>query len=589
MTTPADAPDGVRALEGAWADACLSAALVAIDPPGLGGVRLTARHGPVRDRWLEGLKALWPGDQPLRRMPATVPEDRLLGGLDLGATLAAGRPVAAPGLIAEAHGGALLLPMAERADPRVVCHLATALDEGRLTVERDGMAQVLPTRIGVIALDERGPDDPGVLDALSDRLALQVDLDDLPLALATPFPYGAAAIAAARAQAVAGLASPADAAIEALTSTAAALGIGSLRAPILAVRTARALMALFGSAMPTETATEIAARLVLAPRAQRLPAETAEQPDESPPPPPPNPGEGEDTSPGTEDGPLADRILEATLAALPPGVLARLAMAGRPAQPTSAGRAGAEVRSGQRGRPIGARPGRIGAGRVDVVSTLQAAAPWQRLRAAPADRIAVRTDDIRLRRHKSRSPTASIFLVDASGSAAAARLAEAKGAVELLLAEAYVRRDRVALIAFRGEGAEMLLPPTAAPALAKRRLAALPGGGGTPLAAGLAAGHALADRLRRDGIAPALLVLTDGRANIALSGKPGRADAMADALAVADAVRRDGITALLIDTSPRPRPEARTLAERLGAGYLPLPRADAAALRQAATASRPAA
>ncbi len=91
------------------------------------------------------------------------------------------------------------------------------------------------------------------------------------------------------------------------------------------------------------------------------------------------------------------------------------------------------------------------------------------------------------------------------------RLGEAKGAVEMLLADCYVRRDEVALIAFRGAGADLLLPATRSLTRAKRSLAALPGGGGTPLASGLAAAESLAEEVRRKGRTPTLVVITDGR------------------------------------------------------------------------------
>lgn len=138
----------------------------------------------------------------------------------------------------------------------------------------------------------------------------------------------------------------------------------------------------------------------------------------------------------------------------------------------------------------------------------------------------VRRDDLRIRILKQRTETTTVFCVDASGSAALERLAEAKGAVELLLAEAYVRRDRVALVAFRGTGAELVLPPTRSLTRAKRGLSGLPGGGGTPLAAGIDAAVAVALGVRRGGSRPAIVLLTDGRANVARSGEgdgPGRA------------------------------------------------------------------
>jgi magnesium chelatase subunit D len=188
---------------------------------------------------------------------------------------------------------------------------------------------------------------------------------------------------------------------------------------------------------------------------------------------------------------------------------------------------GALAPTNRRGRPIGTRRGEPGPGvRLNVVETLRAAAPWQPLRrreagAAPT-RVQVRRDDFRITRFKQRNESAAIFVVDASGSAALHRLAEAKGAVELLLADCYTRRDHVALIAFRNKTAELLLPPTRSLTRAKNSIMGLPGGGGTPLAAGLDAALALAEAVKRRGQSPAVVLLTDGRANIARDGTPGR-------------------------------------------------------------------
>ena len=174
-----------------------------------------------------------------------------------------------------------------------------------------------------------------------------------------------------------------------------------------------------------------------------------------------------------------------------------------------------------------------------------------------------------------------MFVVDASGSAALHRLAEAKGAVELMLADCYVRRDSVALIAFRGKTAELLLAPTRSLARAKRNLASLPGGGGTPLASAVEAAVGLGIELRRKGQTPSVVFLTDGRANVGRNGQGGRPRAMEDAVAAARALRLANLAALIIDTSPQPKPEARMLANEMGASYLPLPHADAASMSEA--------
>jgi magnesium chelatase subunit D len=226
-----------------------------------------------------------------------------------------------------------------------------------------------------------------------------------------------------------------------------------------------------------------------------------------------------------------------------------------------------------------------GGARLHLIDTLRAAAPWQRLRRAHArpgaPPILVRPDDFHLRRHEQKRSTTTIFALDASGSSALYRLAEAKGAVELLLAECYVRRDQVAVLAFRGAAAEVILPPTRSLVRAKRGLAGLPGGGGTPLAAGLDAAAALALRVRRAGGTPVVVVLTDGRANVGRDGLGGRARAQDEALAAARALRAQGGSVIVIDTSVRPEPAARALALAAGARYLALPQANAAALARA--------
>lgn len=200
-------------------------------------------------------------------------------------------------------------------------------------------------------------------------------------------------------------------------------------------------------------------------------------------------------------------------------------------------------------------------------------------------RIQIRRDDFRVTRRVQRGETLTIFVVDASGSAALHRLAEAKGAVEHLLAECYVRRDQVALLAFRQHGAEVLLPPTRSLVRAKRCLAALPGGGGTPLAAGLDAAAALADSARRKDLTPVVVVMTDGRANISRDGGVDRDRAEAEALAAARRLRGDGVASLLVDISPRARPQAKQLATELAAVYLSLPYADAPMLSGAIQAN----
>lgn len=596
------------------ADAALAAALLAVDPAGLGGLHLCAGAGPERDAWLALLRRLMPAGSPWQRVPLHAGESALLGGLDLAATLQAARPVLQPGLLARADGGTLLLGSAERTPTLVASLLASVLDHGEIRLQRDGLSQRQPTRWLLVALDETvlesdRPED--VLPAaLSERLALHLDLRSTrpgPPGEAPPTDAAAdwthADVAAARLR-LPGVELPDDC-LQALCATALVWGVASLRAPLMAVRVARAAAALDGSRTVTQTHAEIAARLVLAHRATRCPPEatepdaSAEQPEaeagepqdndhspqDTPPPNPDDPAtESADNAPDpSARDPMQERLVEAVRAVLPAGLLAALQAGTLAGQPPSrgSGQAGAVLRNTPRGRPMGTRRGDPGRGqRLHVLDTLRAAAPWQTLRRPPGgpERLRVRRDDFHVVRHRQHRPTTTVFVVDASGSAALHRLAEAKGAVELLLADCYVRRDRVAVLAFRGQQAEVLLPPTRSLARARRELAALPGGGGTPLAAAIDAARTLALQLQRSGDTPVLVFLTDGRANIAHDGTPGRAQAGADALTQAALLRATGLTALLIDTSPQPADAARSVAQGMGARYVPLPHAGATGL-----------
>lgn len=231
-------------------------------------------------------------------------------------------------------------------------------------------------------------------------------------------------------------------------------------------------------------------------------------------------------------------------------------------------------------------PGTTGGLGLDRIASAQPAPSSPLVGALPEDRrLHIRPSDLRIRRHQERTERVIIFAVDASGSAALARLAEAKGAVELLLARAYARRDHVALIAFRGTEAEVMLPPTRSLVQTKRRLSGLPGGGGTPLAAALKLAAETATRARSRGLTPVLVLLTDGRANIALDGAAGRERAEADAAQMARLWRGTGAASVVIDTATRPEAGLKRLSQSLGGVYLPLPRADAARMSTALEAA----
>ncbi|ABD53063.1 magnesium chelatase subunit D [Jannaschia sp. CCS1] len=556
--------------EGRWQGVNLAVACLALDPAALGGFWVRARVGPVRDQLENGLKTALQG-LSLRRIAPTMPDDALFGGIDLAATLDTGVLTETRGLLADP--GVLLLPMAERVEPGLAGRLAGALDAGR--------------GLSIIAFDEGAEPGERAPDALLDRLAIHIDLTDHALSDAPGLAIDLDALTEARARLP--LISTPDTAIAELAEVAARLGILSLRAPLQALAVARASAALSGADEIEDADLLTAVELVLAPRATRMP-EAPEDTQDDPPPPPDDttPDRPEDEIEEQLDLPPADILLEAARAMLPPDLLARLAP-GKAARAAKATGSGAAKTGNRRGRPLPPRVGRMGGNaRVDLVATLRAAAPWQKIRqdiTGVTDRVHVRMSDIRIRRFKEASDRAIIFVVDASGSSAMARLAEAKGAVELLLAEAYSRRDHVALVAFRGDGAEVLLPPTRSLVQTKRRLASLPGGGGSPLAAGLRAALHLAALAKGKGMTPSVALLTDGRANVDLTGTANRTTAAEDASNMARAIRSEGYPGLVIDTGQRPTRGLDALAREMGAPYLPLPRADSRNLSRAVDAA----
>jgi magnesium chelatase subunit D len=577
-------------------DAALAACLFAIDPVGLGGMVIRSRIGPARDLFVAQCRALLPGTMPVRRLPTHITDDRLLGGLDLALSLRAGSRIAASGLLAEVDGGVVVIPMAERLDRALVGKLAASLDRGVVSVARDGVMSECDARFGVIALDEGIGEDEATPEALCDRLAFKLDESMLNDAFAWPT---VRAIATARRR-LSRVALRDETAI-ALCRTADALGIASLRAPILALRAARAAAALAGRRTISEADAILAARLILAPRATTLPAPDQQPKPEPQPEPqaadadPPPQAQPDDQPPDqtkTDSTPqeLADRVLDATRTALPLDLLAALALLGGAPRATPAASGKANIAAGgMRGRPAGVRPGRPGNGaRLALIDTLRAAAPMQTLRrrdrGGPGPRVLVRAEDFRIKRYIAPVRAVAIFAVDASGSSALNRLAEAKGAIQLLLADCYVRRDQVALIAFRNRTAEILLPPTGALARARRSLASLPGGGATPLALGIDAARDMALAERRRGARPLIVILTDGGANIGRDGKPGREAAGRDARAAAQTCAAAGLATMVIDTAPRRNPFAAELARLMVGRYLPLPFADATALSHAVRA-----
>ena len=569
-----------------WRDALLAIRIAALGGDAIGGIWVKARAGGAREIFLERLRAAYPVPCPWVRLSATATPDTLRGGIDLSASATAGRLVTQRGLLAKAADGVLLIPMAERLEPATAAIIAGCMDRGQ-------------DRFTVVALDESAEPEESLPPALANRLGLHVDLgpvswrdaeaaDDITETTGAPdwrhCPLD-------------------DSLLRLLAKTAESVGHRSL--PVL--RHLALVARIHAVLMRRERATteDVLAtlRLCLGLRPdpqqkqpqqeqsqQAPPPEQTQQAPDSPPAPADEAPETEPTGPSDID-PASEWLSEAEAGSI--DGLPAFGVAERSSAPRSrAGKAGAQQKNARRGRPFGvtASPPYPDA-RPDLMATLRTAAPWQRLRRLNRDaslatpRLLIRSEDFRYRRLRHAAPSTAIFLVDASGSTALERLGETKGAIEQLLARCYVRRDEVALVAFRGKEASIILPPTRSLTLAKRTLSGLPGGGPTPLVSGLDTGFGLAQSVRRQGGTPILVLLTDGSGNIARDGSPNRALARQQLDHAAALYRGHRLKTICIDIARRPREQVAALAADLGADHHVLRHASASTLSDVVYAS----
>ena len=573
----------------------LALLLLAVEPR-LRGVAFAGPAGSGKSALLHGLAALLPG-LPFEMLPLGSDEEALLGGLDLEATLARGARVVRHGLLARADGGLLAAEDCNLLPEGTVNLLLGALDAGEVRIEREGLSLRSPCRLRLVATFDPAEGPPRA--HLLDRIGLIVPLPRL-------------APAGARSEIVRRHLSPAadlweeDLAVlrdvvavartslgdirlsepqaRELAAAAVALGVQGHRADLFAQLTARASAALALRDAVQREDLELAVRLVLVPRATQQPTAPPTDPPATEPP-PQSSQDTPDTPPDPPTEPPADGDVELTeevLAALAidlPDVLATL-----PFRSARGGRSGSRGSTdGTRGRHVTSVPGTPREGRLDVIATLRAAARWQRLRPRGARRVAIRAEDLRIKRFRDKAGALFLFAVDASGSMALNRMRQAKGAVHALLERAYVNRDRVALMSFRGQGAELLLPPTGSVELLRRAVDQIPTGGGTPLAATLVAALEVAQQARRRGLHNVVLVLlTDARANVGL--KADRAGVEDELRQLALLTAASGLRALVIDTqrSYLSQGSAQKLAAWLGGQYLYLPGASGATIAAAA-------
>jgi magnesium chelatase subunit D len=336
-------------------------------------------------------------------------------------------------------------------------------------------------------------------------------------------------------------------------------------------------------------------------------AESNEAPPEEEPPPPEEPeSEDEESQADTPDAEaeeeqketpdmIEELMMDAIEMELPDNIL-NISLASK--KKTTTGSRG-EALNNKRGRFVRAQPGEMRNNKVALIPTLISAAPWQESRRRDSKMagrsktaLLITKDDVKVKRFRDKSGTLFIFMVDASGSMALNRMRQAKGAVASLLQNAYVHRDQVALISFRGKQAQVLLPPSQSVDRAKRELDVLPTGGGTPLASALYLGWETAKQARTKGISQIMFVLiTDGRGNIGLQAtfdpnaeKAPKEELEKEIESLSLSIQADGVASIVIDTQMNylSRGEAPKLAQKLGGRYFYLPNAKAEQIVEAA-------
>jgi magnesium chelatase subunit D len=564
----------------------------------------------------------------LVELPVGASTDRVSGSLDVARALTEGERAFEPGLLAAAHRGVLYVDEVNLLADHLVDLLLDAAALGVNYVERDGVSVRHPARFLLIgtmnpeegelrpqlldrfglSVEVRGSRDPTErAEVVRRRLAFEAD----PAAFAREYESEDAAVRERIKKARESLARVAlpDRMVTLVAEACARLDVDGLRADIVCAKTAVALAALDGTVEVERDHVRHAALLALSHRRRRGPLEQPglddeeleralgnEPPDDEPPDGPAGGSNGRPPSPNRTRREDAGRPSERPAITPRPGARAggdearfqrdapaperrddpltgfRVAPLGglRDGDGASGRRARGRAETG---RPVGERPHEAGAG-IALLPTLVAAAPHQRARGRAGPSLLLERSDLRSSLLEGRSGALLVFVIDASGSMAARRrMAAVKGAVLALLADAYQRRDLVALIAARGAGADLVLPPTASVEVAAHRLRELRAGGRTPLRAGLDRARQLvrAQRLRGDRRRPVVLLVTDGRAN---AGDHDPADAARRAAA---ALRREGATLAVVDSEQGPVRLGMAAALAEAAGGAPLVPLDALA------------
>jgi magnesium chelatase subunit D len=583
--------------------------------PGLKGVLISSKAGSGKSILARAAREVFQsatnGNPPFVEAPVNTTPDMLLARLDVERTLSNSSMVIEMGLLARADGGLLYADGINLMSGPAINHIAAALESNLVMIEREGISARLPANFALLGTFDRAEGE--VSPAIADRVGLLIeaveeldsgereemirrvlsfDKDETSIIEKYSAETGRAIDAVKRARRLLPRVRIERDEIHNLAAIALRMGVEGNRADIFAVRAMRASAALDGRDRIREEDFQAAIDFVLAPRAKVAPVPPTQEQQRA------EKSEGEEPkrrSPDTQEFEASERknrhqnvaefMIEPRDGAIPEiqGMLKR----NKGRRPTLGKRA--DSINERAGRYIGSTPSNSAGARIAVDATLRAAAPFQKSRRAQnrypdTGPVKIAPRDLRYKRFRRRSGMLFVFVVDASGSMAANRMAQAKGALMRLLEKAYLHRDQVALISFQRSEARVLLEPTRSVAIARRVIEAMPAGGTTPLAAGLMRGLETVRLARLHGAGNAMLILlTDGRANTPLSrdfdeALDPRPVILDELKQVGLALGKEAVASIIVDTKSSflSSGEARVLADAIGAEYLYLPRADAA-------------
>lgn len=534
-------------------------------------------------------------DTPFVQIPLDVLEDRLLGSVDVEKSVKTGETVFEPGLLARAHRGVLYVDDINLLDESISNLLLEALSTGWVTVEREGLSVRHPCRPLLIATFN--PEEVELREHLMDRIGVTLSADALPLTQeerleavnrALEFANSPQKVIDEFAETTEQMQTSIVFAREYLKSLKLAreqvkylceeairAGVQGNRGELFAVEVARAHAALQGNDRVDSDDLKMGVRLSIAPRGTEIQTAPDDEMMAPPPPPPPPPPDMEDQEedqdekdqeeeppPEEEQDDSSPPVPEEFMfdvegVALDPDVM-------KFANKAKSGRSGSRgmIFSEERGRYIKPILPKGKVRKLAVDATMRTAAPYQAKRRERAmasgdeslksKSVFIEGSDVRAKKMARKAGSLVIFVVDASGSMALNRMNAAKGAAVNLLAEAYQSRDKISLISFQGEFAQVLLPPTRSIAMAKNRLERMPCGGGSPLAHALNQAAQVGMTAQKSGDVGEVLVvcISDGRANVPLATSVGEVDPEAPPMGKAELKEEVLNTAKMLGTLP---------------------------------------